>query len=174
MLVMMAGLPGTGKSTVARAVAERVGGAVIDKDVIRAALFAPEDIEYSAVQDDFVMELMLQTAAYLLRKNPSRIVFLDGRTFSHIYQRRRVAQFAESAGVPWRAIECVCSQETAHRRLADDASSGRHPAANRNWELYQRVRASFEPLEQPKIVVNTDASLSQCVQYVLEGFGLGT
>ena len=52
MVVIMAGLPGSGKSTVARALAERLPATVLDKDVIRAALFAPAHVEYSRVQDD--------------------------------------------------------------------------------------------------------------------------
>src|SRR5689334_7010040 len=63
MIVMMAGLPGSGKSTVARAIAQRLPGTVLDKDVIRAALFDPARIEYSQEQDDFCQEIMLQTAA---------------------------------------------------------------------------------------------------------------
>lgn len=155
MLVIMAGLPGTGKSTVARALAAQCGGAVLDKDVIRAALFAPPDIEYSAAQDDFIMELMLDAARYLLAKAPLRRVFLDGRTFSRCYQRRRAIQFAESIATPWRIIECVCSEDIARRRLAEDALSGRHPAANRTIDLYERVRDSFEPIVEPKIVIDT-------------------
>ena len=68
MIVIMAGLPGTGKSTLARALAQRLPGAVLDKDAIRAALFQPAYVEYSPAQDDFCQEIMLQTAAYLLAK----------------------------------------------------------------------------------------------------------
>src|SRR5205809_3994928 len=53
MLILMVGLPGTGKSTLSRALVERFGGFVIDKDVIRPALFGPSQIEYSVEQDDF-------------------------------------------------------------------------------------------------------------------------
>ena len=70
MIILMAGLPGTGKSTLARELAHRTDGAVLGKDEVRAALFAPEDIEYSVAQDDFVMDIMLQAATYLLNKNP--------------------------------------------------------------------------------------------------------
>ena len=44
MIVIMAGLPGTGKSTLAQALAQRLPGAVLDKDAIRAALFEPAHV----------------------------------------------------------------------------------------------------------------------------------
>src|SRR5690348_14369339 len=47
MLLIMAGLPATGKTTLARAIAERTGAVVLDKDVIRASLFPAQLIEYS-------------------------------------------------------------------------------------------------------------------------------
>ena len=54
-----------------------LAGCVLSKDEIRAALFAPDDIEYSTAQDDFCMDVMLQTAGFLLREDPERKVFLD-------------------------------------------------------------------------------------------------
>ena len=94
----MAGLPGTGKSTLARALADRTGGAVLSKDEIRAALFPPADIEFSTEQDDFCMEVMLMTAERLLQKNPRRMVFLDGRPFSRRYQLEWVMAWAAQHG----------------------------------------------------------------------------
>src|ERR1051326_189580 len=93
MVAIMAGLPGTGKSTLARALAARLAGVVLDKDIIRAALFPPSHVEYSPVQDDFCQEVMLQTTAYLLARDASLHVFLDGRTFSRRYQRERAIEF---------------------------------------------------------------------------------
>ena len=96
MIVLMAGLPGSGKTTLARELSARLSGAIISKDNIRHALFAPADVEYSVEQDDFCMEIMLETAEYLLRNNPERVIFLDGRTFSRKYQVERVLAFAQS------------------------------------------------------------------------------
>jgi len=160
----MAGLPASGKSALAGALSARLSGTVINKDRIRPALFEPQDVEYSTSQDDFVLEVMLQTAGYLLRRNPRRSVFLDGRTFSRSYQIRRVIDFAHIIGQPWRILECICSSETARRRLESDHS---HPAGNRDFALYERVRAYFEPIELRHTVIDTDQPLETCIDRAL-------
>ena len=164
MLVIMAGLPATGKSRLARALAEATGGAVLDKDLIRAALFAPADVEYSAAQDDFIMDLMLQTARYLIEKDNARIVFLDGRTFSRAYQRNRAFEFAKALPTPWRVIECVCSEASARERLRLAALDRAHPAANRTIELWETVRNAFEGIADEKTVIGTDRPFGECVR----------
>lgn len=161
MLILMAGLPGSGKSTLSRALAAETGGAVLDKDEIRAALFSPDDIEHSTEQDDFCMGIMLKVAGYLFRKDPSRRIFLDGRTFSRTYQLERATGFAEALSQPWRILECVCSEATARRRLAADAG---HLAANRDFELYLKVKARFEEITLPKTVIDTDQPIEACLQ----------
>ena len=163
MIVIMAGLPGTGKSALCRALAKQIGGVVLDKDIIRAALFPPERIEYSAAQDDFCQSLMLQAAGYVLAHDPDAVIFFDGRTFSRRYQIDAVIANAQKIGSPFRVIECTCSEETARQRLERDQAARRHPAANRTFELYQRLKTEFEPIAEPKVVVDTDRPLEECV-----------
>ena len=161
MLILMAGLPGSGKSALSRALAAELGGRVLDKDEVRAALFLPGDIEYSIEQDDFCMGIMLKVAGYTFRKDPLRRIFLDGRTFSRRYQLERATGFAEAISQPWRILECVCRQETARGRLEADRA---HPAGNRGFDLYQEVKARFEEITLPKTVINTDTPLETCMR----------
>ena len=173
MIVIMAGLPGTGKTSLARALAAATHGAILSKDDIRAALFAPADIEYSLQQDDFVMQIMLEAARFLLRKTHSRTVFLDGRTFSRRYQIDRVLALATELAQPWKIIECICSDETARQRL-DFEPDPLHPAQNRNFKLYLEVKAQWEPVTHQKLSIDTDQPLAHCIHQAITALGDGT
>ena len=168
MIVLMAGLPGSGKSTLASEFARRTSGRVLSKDEIRHAIFTPDEIEYSARQDDFCLQVMLETAGYLLSRKAARVVFLDGRPFSRRYQIENVLAAADSLHQPWRILECVCSEETVRRRLKAAASEGTHPAGNRDYALYLEVKARFEIITYAKTVIDTDQPLEICVEQGLK------
>ncbi len=172
MIVLMAGLPGTGKTTLARALAQSTNGRVLSKDEFRHSIFLPEEIEYSSRQDDFCLQLMIETAGYLLSQDPTRIVFLDGRPFSRSYQIENVLTAAASMHQPLRILECVCSEETARRRLESDASDAKHPAGNRDFQLYLAVKTRFEAITLPKIVIDTDQELEVSIRPALQGLHL--
>lgn len=174
----MAGLPGTGKSTLAQALARALPGLVLNKDQARAALFPPEAIAYSTPQDDLVVHILLLLAAYYLDLEPQRWLILDGRPFTRRYQMQQVLDFASAQTgrlgffsgqeIPLRFIECRCSEEVARRRLERAAHRGDHPAANRDYALYRQMKASAEPILVPHLVVDTAADLSLCLQQCLD------
>lgn len=165
MLIAMAGLPGTGKSTLAAKLAEQLGGVVLSKDVVRAELFPV--VDYSREQDDATLAEIYSRARPLI--SAGRAVIIDGRTFSKAYQVRDLFAAAESMGETPRIIECVALDNVVRARLERDLADGTHPAKNRTFELYREVKSRAEPLTAPRLVLDTGAmSLEECLMRALE------
>ncbi len=168
MLVAMAGLPGTGKSTLAEALAEKLGAVVLDKDRVRAALFPAPVLDYSAAQDDVTMAAIYRAAAAILGANRRQVVILDGRTFLRPGQVRDLLALAGSIGETVRLIECVCDDAVAKARLDKDSAEGCHPAGNRTYALYLALKAAAEPIPVPRLVLDTGKlSPEECVRRCL-------
>lgn len=148
--VLLAGLPGTGKSALAEALAEHFEGHVVNKDVIRLAVFGPSFVSYTREQDDLVQAMMVEAAQHLWSKQPGLWIFFDGRTFSRRYQRGAIPKH--------HTILCTAPDDLVRARLKLP-----HPAANRNWELHQKVRRNFEEILEPHLVVDTGRPLEECV-----------
>ena len=171
MIIAMAGLPGTGKSTLASALAEALPGVVLNKDAIRAALFPPNEIEYSHRQDDFVFGIMLQVAEHYLQKFPNKHVILDGRTFSKKPQVDILMDYCQMYNRSIVFIKCVCSDETARSRIENDLVNNNHLAANRNVTLYQQTKDNADTLLVPHLTVDTGQALEACVHACLDYIG---
>ena len=154
MLVVMAGLPGSGKSTIAAELSAKLDTVLLSKDQVRATLFPSKLIEYSSRQDDFCIEIILQVAKYILERDPESIIIIDGRTFSKRAQIERIKAAAAECRTPLKLVECVCADATARKRVEQDR--GKHLAGNRNLDLYLRLKAEADPIELPKLVLETD------------------
>jgi predicted kinase len=166
--VLLAGLPGTGKSTLAAALAQRLDAAILDKDHVRSALFPGKLTDYSASQDQVCMRAMLQAAAYLTERRQVDYIFFDGRTFSTQAQIEEVLQAAESAGARWRILHVTCADAVVEERLA--RTGGDHPAKNRDSALYHRIKQQFEAIPQANLQVDTtngaEGELAAVVAYL--------
>lgn len=164
--VLMAGLPGSGKTTLAVALAERLNGVVLSKDTVRAALFPRLFTDYTREQDDLVFRAVLEAAGYLAARNRAGFVFLDGRTFSRSEQLDDAIRAAESVGCAWRILHAVCPDSLAEARLVQDAAN--HPATNRTVEMYREVKARFEPILRPHHRIDTSEPLEACIERALK------
>jgi predicted kinase len=166
--VIMAGLPGTGKTALAEVLAARLGGIVISKDKVRAALFPPGAITYSSGQNDFCMSVALMAAQRIAADLAVPFIFLDGRTFSRSQHVQQVAEAARLVGAGLSVLHLHCPEGLALERIKKD--QGKHAAKNRDPLLYFLVKSYFEPITLPKLEVDTSRPLEECVAKCIEYF----
>ena len=168
LLIAMAGLPGTGKSTLAAALAERLHALVLNKDEIRAKLFPPEAIDYSREQDDLCMEVVFLIAEQVLQTDPGQAVVIDGRTFSRSHQVDQLLARAAASRCRLVIIECICDDAVAEQRLERSLRTGTHPAGNRNYALYADLKRNADPIAVEHLVIDTgkepgEAAVERCL-----------
>ena len=149
MLVLMTGLPGTGKSTVAAALARELGAALLSTDRIRAERSGPQ--AFSDADKGGVYERMLARAARGL--SAGRRVILDG-TFYLERLRRAGAAVGRRARVPVFVVEVVAPVPIVRRRMGRRLLKAQGPAPAA-FAVHNYVRRLFEPVRGRPFVIDT-------------------
>jgi len=146
-------LVGTGKTTVAQALGQRLGCAVISSDVIRKSLANILPIEhrfeefqtgiYSADFSTRTYNEMFNQADKILSQGQS--VILDA-SFGRKEDRLQARKLAEEREADFIVLECVLNEEEIKKRLeqrlkGETTSDGR-------WEIYQLQKQSFDSITE--------------------------
>jgi aminoglycoside phosphotransferase family enzyme len=150
-LIVMCGLPGSGKSWVARHLARPLEAAVLASDVIRKRLAGvpatahPTGPEAEALYSRRSSE---QTYATLLEKTRAclgepRTVVADA-TFPDARSRAPFVDSARAAGTPFVVVHLDCPEDRIARRLRDRPRAP-DEASDADWEIYRRLKPRFEP-----------------------------
>jgi predicted kinase len=150
LLVVVGGLPGTGKSTLSGALARALGAPVFTKDQIEASLWRDG---VKAEQNSWhVAENLLTTlAAEQLTRGQSAILDTVARVAESRAMWRMVA---ESHGAAFRLIECVCSDLTVHRSRIEGRIRDIPGWYEVTWDEVEGIRSRSEPWAEDHLVLD--------------------
>jgi predicted kinase len=100
-------------------------------------------------------------------------VVLDGRTFSRRAQITDLQRAARVHGFAPVFVECTAPAAVAEARLERDREHGTHPARDRTAGLHRRLAREQEPIEVPRLVLDTHAEpVEALVRRVLDHLGI--
>ncbi len=190
-LLMMGGVMGTGKSTLARALQHELGWALFSSDTMRKQLAHLDPAQpladafgqgvYSPERTAHTYQTMLDEAGAALASG--RSVLLDA-SFIRRADRQAAAHEATAHGAHTIFVECVCPREVALQRLAQRwktrverdqatseeasrASDGRPDLYDAQCALWEAFDADEEP-HTAHIVASTASALVISVEQVLD------
>jgi hypothetical protein len=170
-LVVMAGLPGSGKSTFGRKLAPATGAVVLESDALRAALFGSPT--HAGVESKQLFDALYAAARRLLQDGVSVIV---DATNLRERDRLRAYEVAETAGAAllvlhFRAPEPVIAERLARRGNRHDPDDRSTAGA----DVYAKLAETEEAIahEHWKIDTSDAAATEAALQRAIDTLRTG-
>ena len=162
-LVLVSGLPGSGKSRFSRELAARHPLVHLDIDALRRILFErpthqpPEHARLFAAVHALIQRLLSRGVS----------VLLDATSLKEEH-RRPLYEMADRAGAGLIVVRTEAPEAVALGRLAD-RSRGADPldASDATAAVYNKMKVEMEPIERPHLVVDTSKEIEPALQEVL-------
>ena len=175
LVIITTGLVGTGKTTVAEALSQRLGCATISSDVIRKKLanISPTEHRFEEFQGgiysaDFSAKTyseMFQQADKILSQGQS--VILDA-TFGRKEDRLQAKKLAEERGADFVVLECLLDEENTKRRLEERLKG--ETTSDGRWEIFEFQKQRFDPVTeiapQQHVVLDTSQPIDNIIEII--------
>jgi aminoglycoside phosphotransferase family enzyme/predicted kinase len=161
-LVLVGGLPGTGKSTLSRGLAEQAGFDVIRSDEVRKELAGVPVT--SKGRHIYTPEWSQRTYRECWRRAEQRLfegrrVIVDA-TFSRERDRREFLAGARRWAVPAALIVCQADRDVVRQRLARRSGD----VSDADWEVYEEAERHWEPLVVEAVVVQVGEGVEKALE----------
>lgn len=161
MLVILGGLPGSGKTTIARELAKRLGAVYLRIDTIEQAMFLwldlPEDIGpagYIIAYKVAIDNLRIRNIVIADSVNPIEITRKDWR------------DVATQAGTKYLEVEITCSDKTQHRHRVESREADIPGHKLPTWQAV--VDRDYEPWSSANLILDSSAlSVDESVDKII-------
>jgi aminoglycoside phosphotransferase family enzyme/predicted kinase len=155
IMLLVAGLSGTGKTALSRELAKRWEMVHISSDITRKGLggIRAEDHRYEAYEEGiYSPEFTLLTYESMYEQAREELaggkpVILDA-SFKKRIQREQALRIARELGTDFFVIECTAQENEIERRLNRRIQVGEETLSDARWEIYPQQKADWQPIEE--------------------------
>lgn len=162
-LILVVGLPGVGKTTVAEIVSDHMNAVHLRSDIIRKELF--EQPEYSHFETSATYSELFKRAAMKLEEGVSVVV---DATFDTQIRREYAQHITKSEGCEFRIIWVKCDPKTVKQRLEQREED----ASDANYAIYEQKRERFDPVQLNHQTINNSGTINETSELLEKRFFL--
>jgi len=161
-LILLSGLPGTGKSYLSRRLAERVPLLILESDLLRKTLFSSPD--YTAGESSQLFQAIYQLVEELLREGISLI--LDATNLAERF-RERLYGIADRLYARMVLVSVEAPPELVKRRLEERAIDAENHS-DADWAVYRMMSPAVERIRRNHYVADTSKDVSSVIDKVVK------
>ncbi|MFB2552418.1 AAA family ATPase [Ensifer soli] len=162
-VILLVGLPGVGKTTLATALAARLGAEILSRDLIRDAIFPDRWLDYSPEQNQVGTDALMAVLGYLLKRHRPPFLIIDGKPFSRAREVETILSLAAEHGAAVRVLHCDAPLDVIRERLARGLAQPVNQRAERTPQKAERIHGAFEPLAVPHLRLDMTTPLDDTV-----------
>lgn len=161
-LVVLSGLPGTGKSHFARELVQRAPLLVLSSDRLRKALVTQP--KYTAAESSRLFAACHRLIEELLLEG--RKVLFDATNLTEGH-RQPLHEITERLGVPLVLVRLTAPQDVVRRRLTGRVNGQSDSSfSDADWLIYCRLRPMDGPIARPHYAVDTSEDITPVVDEI--------
>lgn len=162
-LVMVSGLPGTGKSHFCRKLAERVPLAILESDALRRVLFPSPG--YGPAESAHLFRAIHSLIEQLLREG--RPLVLDATNLSE-RNREHLYSIAGRFNAKLVIVQTKAQPELVRQRLETRAQTQqRDDSSEADWSVYQKMQPAQERIKRNHFVVDTSRDIEPVMDKIV-------
>ena len=152
LIIVVCGLPGVGKSSLAKDLAPLTNAVILSSDKIRKELFPKPT--YSKQEVKLIYDVMILLAKYLYRAGINCII---DATFNKEKSRTELKNKLMLPEEELRIVECICPEDAVVSRL----KSRKNDYSDADLRIYKRMKKNYELILEDHIVIDTCQSSSK-------------
>lgn len=158
IVILFCGLPGAGKTTLARSVASRTGATILSSDKVRKELIKYPT--YTRAEGRLIYDVLMLLTKYLTDAGIDCIV---DATFNRERSRKEVENRLRSNNVQLYVIECTCPEEVVLERLRNR----KNDFSDAGYSVYSKMKSIYEPVQGRHLGIDTSLPCGINLQKIL-------
>lgn len=159
MIVVVCGLPGVGKTTLAKEIAPMIKATILSTDKIRKELLSQPT--YQQQERILIYDIMVIIAKYL---HDAGINCILDATFNKETSRNELIEKLGLSKDQIKIVECICPEEVVISRI----KARKNDYSDADVSVYKKMKKIYEPVKGEHLTVDTSKDIRSSTQFIVD------